>query len=104
MGPWTADAKLAEVGRFMQLTLENDMEGESGNTHVPSAHGWVSSRRQAPLLTYRTGYTLFLWTTVLGKPRDAHQLFLVEMRKFLRNRNVHYYINTRYVYGRKPPI
>jgi hypothetical protein len=27
MSGWTADQKLAEVGRYVQLTVENDMEG-----------------------------------------------------------------------------
>ena len=74
MGPWTKDPKLAEVGRFMQLTLENDMEG----------------------------YTLFLWTSILGWSKEEHQVFMMSMRKVLRNRRIHIYVNTRYVYGQKP--
>ncbi|UPK91276.1 hypothetical protein LCI18_002211 [Fusarium solani-melongenae] len=42
VGGWTLDKKLAEIGRFTQLTLENDMEG----------------------------YTPFLWTSILGWPQD----------------------------------
>lgn len=28
VGGWTVDKKLADIGRYTQLTLENDMEGE----------------------------------------------------------------------------
>lgn len=29
IGGWPKDPKLAEVGRFVKATLENDLEGES---------------------------------------------------------------------------
>ncbi|KAI3574062.1 S-adenosyl-L-methionine-dependent methyltransferase [Fusarium oxysporum f. sp. albedinis] len=75
VGAWAKDQKLAEIGRFTQLTLENDMEG----------------------------YTLFLWTNVLGWPKDEYQIFLMSMRKVLRNTaNIHIYCKYKYVYGRKP--
>lgn len=54
------------------------------------------------LLTWRTGYTTFLWNAVLGWPKDQYQVFLMSMRKVLRNRNIHGYMAVRYVYGRKP--
>lgn len=28
IGSWPKDPKMAQVGRFVQLTLENDLEGE----------------------------------------------------------------------------
>ncbi|PKS06366.1 hypothetical protein jhhlp_007114 [Lomentospora prolificans] len=75
VGAWAADKRLAEVGRFTQLTLENDMEG----------------------------YTLFLCTNVLGWSIEAYQLFLMGMRKVLRNtKKIHIYCKYKYVYGRKP--
>ncbi|RKK23540.1 hypothetical protein BFJ68_g17274 [Fusarium oxysporum] len=75
VGAWAKDQKLAEIGRFTQLTLENDMEG----------------------------YTLFLWTNVLGWPKDEYQIFLMSMRKVLRNTaNIHIYCKYKYVYGCKP--
>lgn len=74
MGGWARDPKMAEVGRFTRLTMENDIEG----------------------------YTLFMWTQVLKWAHDEWQLFLVEMRKVLRNPRVHGYVKVRYVYGRKP--
>ncbi|KAI5468173.1 S-adenosyl-L-methionine-dependent methyltransferase [Mariannaea sp. PMI_226] len=74
IGDWPKDPKLAEVGRFVKLTLENDIEG----------------------------YTLMLWNNVLNWPRDEYQIFLMGMRKAFRNRSVHSYFLVRYVYGRKP--
>ncbi|KAM0544534.1 hypothetical protein ACHAPJ_011751 [Fusarium lateritium] len=74
VGAWAKDKKLAEVGRYTQLTLENDMEG----------------------------YTLFLWTNVLGWPKDEYQTFLMGMRKVLRNTaNIHIYCKYKYVYGQR---
>ncbi|KAI8675416.1 hypothetical protein NCS57_00442700 [Fusarium keratoplasticum] len=75
VGGWTLDKKLAEIGRFTQLTLENDMEG----------------------------YTLFLWTSILGWPQDEYQVFLAKMRRIMRNtKSIHIYCKYKYVYGRKP--
>lgn len=74
MAGWPKDAKLAEVGRFVQLTMENDMEG----------------------------YSSFLWNDVLGWPADEYQLFLMRTRKELRDKSIHAYITARFVYARKP--
>ncbi|RMJ07835.1 hypothetical protein BHE90_015994 [Fusarium euwallaceae] len=75
VGGWTLDKKLAEIGRFTQLTLENDMEG----------------------------YTLFLWTSILGWPQDEYQVFLAKMRRIMRNtKSIHIYCKYKYVYGQKP--
>ncbi|CAG1982094.1 unnamed protein product [Fusarium graminearum] len=73
IGGWPKDPELREVGNFVRATLENDLEG----------------------------YTLLLWKTILQWPDDEYQVFLMEMRKFLRNRKVHPYMTVRYVYGRK---
>ncbi|KAF7546087.1 hypothetical protein G7Z17_g8663 [Cylindrodendrum hubeiense] len=73
VGGWAKDPKLAEVGNFVKLTMENDLEG----------------------------YTLLLWHNVLNWPKDGYQIFLMGMRKALRNRRVHAYMKVRYVYGRK---
>ncbi len=48
------------------------------------------------------GYTLFLWTTVLGWPKEEHQILMMSMRKILRNRRFHVYVKARFVYGQKP--
>ncbi|KAK0610736.1 S-adenosyl-L-methionine-dependent methyltransferase [Immersiella caudata] len=74
VGGWPRDAKLAEVGRFVQLTLENDLEG----------------------------YSTFMWNNVLGWPADEYQIFLMKTRKELKDRRVHSYLKVRYAYGRKP--
>ncbi|RBQ81496.1 hypothetical protein FVER14953_20247 [Fusarium verticillioides] len=74
IGDWPKDPRLAEVGRFVKLTLENDIEG----------------------------YTLLLWNNVLQWPKDEYQVFLMQIRKALRNRKIHGYFVVRYVYGRKP--
>ncbi|KPM41899.1 hypothetical protein AK830_g4628 [Neonectria ditissima] len=71
---WPKDSNLAEVGRYVNLTLENDIEG----------------------------YTLMLWHNVLQWPSDEYQGFLADMRRVLRNRKIHGYMSVRYVYGRKP--
>ncbi|KAK7428044.1 hypothetical protein QQZ08_005476 [Neonectria magnoliae] len=71
---WPKDPTLAEVGRYVNLTLENDLEG----------------------------YTLMLWHNVLKLPSDEYQVFLTDMRRVLRNRKIHGYMSVRYVYGRKP--
>ncbi|RTE84495.1 hypothetical protein BHE90_000860 [Fusarium euwallaceae] len=74
IGSWPRDPKMAQVGRFVQLTLENDLEG----------------------------YSLLLWNQVLKWPKDEFQVFLMQTRKAIRNRKVHSYFKVRYVYGRKP--
>ncbi|KAF4962272.1 hypothetical protein FSARC_9661 [Fusarium sarcochroum] len=51
VGGWPKDPKLAEVGKFVQLTLENDIEG----------------------------YTLLLWNSVLQWPKDEYQVFLMNI-------------------------
>ncbi|KAK3342115.1 S-adenosyl-L-methionine-dependent methyltransferase [Lasiosphaeria hispida] len=73
-GGWPLDRKLAEIGNIVQATIENDIEG----------------------------YTLMLWHNVLNWPAEDYQMFLMEMRKALRNKRIHGYIVQRYVYGRKP--
>ncbi|KAJ4190495.1 hypothetical protein NW767_011321 [Fusarium falciforme] len=73
-GGWPKDPKLAEVGRFVQLTFENDVDG----------------------------YTTMMWHDVLKWPKDEYQLFLMGLRKAVRNPKVHSYLVARYIYGRKP--
>jgi len=54
------------------------------------------------MLTAFKGYTLLLWNNVLQWPKDEYQVFLMGIRKALRNRKIHGYFVVRYVYGRKP--
>ncbi|CVL09055.1 related to TAM domain methyltransferase [Fusarium mangiferae] len=73
VGGWPKDPKLAEIGRFVKFTIENDLEG----------------------------YTLMMWHDVVQWPRDEYQVFLMSMRRAIRNPEVHSYMVVRYVYGCK---
>ncbi|KLO86235.1 Uncharacterized protein Y057_7346 [Fusarium fujikuroi] len=73
IGGWPKDPKLAEVGQFVKATLENDLEG----------------------------YTLMMWQDVCQWPKDEYQVFLMSLRKAIRNPKVHSYMTVRYVYGHK---
>ncbi|QPC64428.1 hypothetical protein HYE67_006659 [Fusarium culmorum] len=74
VGDWPKDPKLREVGKFVRACLENDIEG----------------------------YTLMMWQDVLQWPKDEYQMFLLSIRKAMRNPKIHTYMKVRYVYGRKP--
>ncbi|OLN92291.1 Phosphoethanolamine N-methyltransferase 3-like protein 1 [Colletotrichum chlorophyti] len=74
VGGWPADPMLAEVGRYVQLTMENDIEG----------------------------YTLLMWNNILNWPKDEYQIFLMNLRKELRSKSIHSYMMVKFVYGRKP--
>ncbi|RKK74427.1 hypothetical protein BFJ69_g8533 [Fusarium oxysporum] len=73
IGGWPKDPKLAEVGRFVKATLENDLEG----------------------------YTLMMWKDVCRWPEEEYEVSLMSLRKAIRNPKVHSYMTVRYVYGRK---
>ncbi|KAM0545406.1 hypothetical protein ACHAPJ_011311 [Fusarium lateritium] len=73
VGGWPKDSKLANVGQFVKATLENDLEG----------------------------YTLMMWKDVVQWPLDEYQVFLMSLRKAIRNPKVHSYMTVRYIYGRK---
>ncbi|KAI8665265.1 hypothetical protein NCS56_00961900 [Fusarium sp. Ph1] len=74
VGSWAKNPKLQQVGQFLRSTMENDMEG----------------------------YTMILWHQVMGWPKDEYQVFLMGMRKALRDKRIHSYMNLRYVWARKP--
>ncbi|KAM5363321.1 hypothetical protein ACJA88_013632 [Fusarium oxysporum] len=74
VGGWAKDSKLRQVGQFLRATIENDLEG----------------------------YTLMAWQQILGWPRDEYELFLMDMRKALRDKKVHSYIRVRFINARKP--
>ncbi|KAF4431821.1 hypothetical protein F53441_13875 [Fusarium austroafricanum] len=74
VGGWANNRKLSELGEYVKLTLDNDLEG----------------------------YTLYLWLNVLNWPREEYTQFIAEMRKAISNRRVHSYMMVRYVYARKP--
>ncbi|KAI1089369.1 S-adenosyl-L-methionine-dependent methyltransferase [Rostrohypoxylon terebratum] len=72
IGGWPADKKLAEIGRYVQMTLLNDVEG----------------------------YTLYLWKTVMGDT-PGYEEQLAKMKKELKSKKRHAYMRCRYVFGRK---
>ncbi|SCO17162.1 unnamed protein product [Fusarium fujikuroi] len=74
VGGWAKDPKLRQVGQFLRATIENDLEG----------------------------YTLMAWQQILGWPKDEYQVFLMDMRKALRDKKVHSYIRVRFINARKP--
>ncbi|KAJ9157361.1 Phosphoethanolamine N-methyltransferase 3-like protein 1 [Pleurostoma richardsiae] len=74
IGGWPQEPKISEVGQYTKLTIENDIEG----------------------------YTLLMWHNIMGWPKEEYQVFLMSMRKVLKNKQIHGYFNLRYVYGRKP--
>ena len=74
VGDWPKDPKLREVGKFVRACLENDIEG----------------------------YTLMMWQDVLQWPKEEYQMFLLSIRKAIKNPKIHTYMKVRYVYGRKP--
>ncbi|KAM0506956.1 hypothetical protein D7B24_005444 [Verticillium nonalfalfae] len=74
IGDWPLDPKLAEVGQWVRLTMENDLEG----------------------------YTLYMWKDVLGWDTDEYRTFLTSMKDEMRSRKLHGYMTVRYIYGRKP--
>ncbi|KAF4503566.1 hypothetical protein FAGAP_173, partial [Fusarium agapanthi] len=67
VGGWTSNRKLFELGEYVRLTLENDLEG----------------------------YTLYLWHNVLNWPREEYPQFLAAMRKAISSRKVHGYMMVR---------
>ena len=50
------------------------------------------------------GYTLQVWHGIMHWSEVEYELFLMEMRKALRNKAIHGYLKIRYVYGRKPEV
>ncbi|GAB1316412.1 hypothetical protein MFIFM68171_06622 [Madurella fahalii] len=74
VGDWPRDPKQAEIGRYLWITIDNDLEG----------------------------YSSFMWHQVLNWPADEYQPFLMRTRKEMRNKSIHPYFRHRYVYGQKP--
>lgn len=42
------------------------------------------------------------WQQILGWPKDEYRVFLMDMRKALRDKKVHSYIRVRFINARKP--
>lgn len=93
VGGWPRDPKLAQVGRFVQMTLNNDIEGMYNALEFGSS---LCNETNSP-----TGYTMFMWNNVLGWPEEEYQIFLMLMRQELKSKKIHSYMTVRYVWGRK---
>ncbi|KAF4964840.1 hypothetical protein FSARC_7268 [Fusarium sarcochroum] len=74
VGGWAKDPKLRLVGQFLRATIANDLEG----------------------------YTLVLAQQILKWPQSEYQLFLMEMRKALKDNSIHGYLYNRFITARKP--
>lgn len=42
------------------------------------------------------------WHSIMNWPDDEYQIFLMEMRKALKNKRIHGYMHVRYIIARKP--
>ncbi|EXK83574.1 hypothetical protein FOQG_12100 [Fusarium oxysporum f. sp. raphani 54005] len=73
-GSWPKDPKMAEIGQYAKLSLESDL----------------------------VGYSQMIWHEVLKWPSEEYQIFLMQVRKDLRNKKLHPYFKVRFVWGRKP--
>ncbi|KAF2834893.1 S-adenosyl-L-methionine-dependent methyltransferase [Patellaria atrata CBS 101060] len=71
---WPADPRLKELGRW---NLVNTLDGLQG-------------------------YSMALMTRVLGMSSEEVELFLVDVRKDMKNRRIHAHWPIYFVYGRKP--
>ncbi|KAL4923553.1 class I SAM-dependent methyltransferase [Aspergillus undulatus] len=74
IGPWPSDQRLKAQGRINRLVWEEGIEG----------------------------WSMYLLTTVLKWSRAEVELYLLRMRKGLRNPKIHAYQECTVVYGRKP--
>ncbi|KIW64480.1 hypothetical protein PV04_09409 [Phialophora macrospora] len=74
LGPWPQDEKLKEIGRWHLLEAYQGVEG----------------------------WTLALFTRVLGWSYEQVQLFLAQVRQGFSDRSIHAYTRVSVVYGQKP--
>lgn len=74
MGSWPRDTKLSQIGAFAKMSLESDL----------------------------TGYSQLIWHEILRWPTDEFEVFMMKVRKELKDKNLHPYFQVRYVWGRKP--
>ncbi|KIX08590.1 uncharacterized protein Z518_03246 [Rhinocladiella mackenziei CBS 650.93] len=74
LGPWPKDPKLKEIGRWHLLEAYQGLEG----------------------------WTLALFTRVLGWSYEEVQVFLAKVREGLKDPTIHSYTRVSVVYGQKP--
>ncbi len=73
MGGWPKDEKQKEIGRFSQLSIEQDIEG----------------------------YVLLMATT-LGWTREEILVYIAHMKREVRSGKCHPYYRQKVVWGRRP--
>ena len=74
IGPWPADKKLKEVGRWHRFETDRGLEG------------WIMA----------------LFTRILGWSYEEVQVWLAQVRQGMKDRTIHSYTAVRVVYGQKP--
>ncbi|KIX08763.1 uncharacterized protein Z518_03420 [Rhinocladiella mackenziei CBS 650.93] len=74
VNPWPKDKSLKEMGLWNMINMLDGLDG----------------------------FTVRLWTTALGMTPEEIQLFLVQVRKDLKNTKIHSYWPIYVVYGQKP--
>lgn len=74
IGGWPKDQKMREIGQYALLSIDIDLEG------------WI----------------LYIWTSVMGWSKEEVTVYVAHLRKQLRDKRVHAYVDFRAVWGRKP--
>ncbi|KAI5460193.1 S-adenosyl-L-methionine-dependent methyltransferase [Mariannaea sp. PMI_226] len=74
VGGWPKDPKMREIGRFVQVTLEQDFEG----------------------------YVMYMASQLLGWTMDEVRVYCAQLRREIRSNKYHAFFRFRAVYGRKP--
>lgn len=74
LGPWAAEKKLKEIGKWHLLEAFQGIEG----------------------------WTMALMTRILGWTYEETQVFLAHVRAGFRDKSIHSYTSGSIVYGRKP--
>ncbi|KAF4303551.1 putative tam domain methyltransferase protein [Botryosphaeria dothidea] len=74
IGPWPKEQRLKQVGAFERVNMDEGIEG----------------------------LTLMLFTRALGWSKDEVEVFLAQIRKEVKRKDVHSYYHFYVVYGKKP--
>jgi len=74
IGGWPADGHLREIGHFALMGIDVDLEG------------WI----------------LFIWTAVMGWSKEEVTVYVAHLRKQLRDRRVHGYVEFQAIWAQKP--
>jgi len=98
MGGWTRDKKLAEIGRFVQLGFENDLEGTYPKRPLFT---YIQMLREL-LIQWLAGYATLVWNVILGWPAEEFQVFLANTRKELKDPKIHPYMRVKFMWAQKP--